>query len=168
MTIFCTTLYLNRFAYLPGCTLGRISCGAFPAAVTSICTLERPWIRWAPGPGGDPEDSCVPDGEYLLIPHNTQAKPQTFELVNPLLGVYDTKPQDQCWGRDQILIHVANFVHQLQGCIAVGRQFKWTTIPEMVQSRVAMDLVREALKSVGFSRDSPAKLVIQPSRGTLA
>lgn len=167
MTIFCATLYLNRFAYLPQCTLGKLSSGVFKIG-TEFSTLERPWIRNPSGPGGKHEESCVPDGEYTLVPHNTQSKPNTFELVNPLLGVFDTKPQGQDWGRDQVLIHIANYVSQLLGCIAVGQSFVWSVVPSILESTTAMTVLRRALKDVGFSWETPAKLIIQPSKGTLS
>lgn len=164
--IFSTTLYLNRFAYLPQCTLGKLFCPGFPVGL-DLVTLERPWLRNPSGPGGLPYTSCVPDGEYTLTSHNTQKHPDTFEMVNPLLGVYNTKPVDQPWGRDECLIHNANYVHQLEGCIALGKSFQWDTIPWVKESVAAMKVFRNAIKSLGFSHETPAKLIIQPSKGTV-
>lgn len=85
-------------------------------------TLERPWVPWDSGPGGHPLISCVPEGTYDLVLHDTPEHPQTWALSNPALGVYH-EPGDVpagAMGRTACLIHSANLVEQLAGCIGVG------------------------------------------------
>lgn len=85
-------------------------------------TLERPWIPVDESPGGHPLTSCVPLGVYALVLHDTPAHPQTWALVNHELGVYH-EPGDipaGATGRTACLIHSANVVGQLAGCIGVG------------------------------------------------
>jgi hypothetical protein len=88
-------------------------------------TLERPWIPAPDGsPGGHPDTSCVPVGVYQLVLHDTPKHPQTWALVNHDLGVWHDPNMvpDELKGhvRAECLIHSANLVHQLKGCIGVG------------------------------------------------
>ncbi len=88
-------------------------------------TLERPWIPAPDGsPGGDPNLSCVPIGTYDLVLHDTPEHPQTWALVNPALGVFheaaDVPADFIGTPRIACLIHSANLVVQLEGCIGVG------------------------------------------------
>ena len=85
-------------------------------------TIERPWTPSPDGPGGTEGISCVPFGSYRLVLHDSEAHPQTWALVNPDLGVWHF-PNDipaGSIGRSAVLIHPANWAHQLQGCIAPG------------------------------------------------
>ena len=69
----------------------------------TLFTLEKPWNSNQRG------ISCIPEGEYPCI----IAPSEHFQRLMPhLLNVPD---------RDGILIHPANYVSQLEGCIAVGR-----------------------------------------------
>src|SRR5713226_5166892 len=78
-------------------------------------SLERPWVPDPAGnPGGHPETSCVPRGTYQLLRHDTVHHPRTWCLVNHELGVYAGPTHGM---RDSILIHPANTVGQLEGCI---------------------------------------------------
>ncbi len=85
-------------------------------------TLERPWLQ------DRPEVSCVPRGTYTLIPHEIEHGAllglRTWALSNPGLGVFPEAPA-QYGGPNPLrvacLIHPANWVFQLEGCIAVGK-----------------------------------------------
>ena len=66
-------------------------------------TLELPWKN------NDRKVSCIPTGEYDIVPRWSQKYTNHLHI----LDVPD---------RDFILIHEANFVRQLEGCIAVGRR----------------------------------------------
>src|SRR5690349_8210970 len=97
---------LTRFAYLPNCTLGWLE---FPNL--KVATIERPWMPNPKGPGGMPTQSCIPDGQYRVIPHNSEKFPETYCLANELNGVYVAiKPAGQAWGRSAVLIHAGNRV----------------------------------------------------------
>jgi hypothetical protein len=101
-------------------------------------TIERPWIPTQPG--GEPEKSCVPAGQYELIPHARPNGDRTYALINPGLGVYylaGDRPHGV--GRYLILIHAGNWVKDVIGCIAPGTGKATSDIGPMVtHSRVAM------------------------------
>lgn len=101
--------------YSGACTLGRLIAGDL-----TLQTLERPWVAYPPYLCGHPDTSCVPSGVYELVLHDTPKFPRHFALVNPSLGVYhETVPAGQI-GRVACLLHVANDVEQVEGCIALG------------------------------------------------
>ena len=75
-----------------------------------ICySLERPWLN------NKPFESCVPEGDYELKYHRYKGKLDTFALVGETVSHFPSNKQ-----RNLILIHPANKVHELQGCIATG------------------------------------------------
>lgn len=135
-------LVLTRYAYLHTHTRGRLK---FIGG--ELETIERPWIPSLSGPGGVPSQSCVPDGDYRLIPHDSERFPGTYALVNEDLGVwYQVRPEGQSWGRTAILVHVGNVVGHVVGCIAVGLAVGALEGEHAVlRSRAAMDRLREAL-----------------------
>lgn len=108
----------------------------------TFATMERPWIDGPNGPGGKPRESCVPKGTYKLIPHHSQNFPYTYALVNKALGVYYQPidvPKDQTWGRYAILMHVANRVRDVIGCIGIGKeQGEIGGEPAVLRSTLAM------------------------------
>jgi hypothetical protein len=99
--------------------------GILQANGVSFATIERPWIAHPDGPGGMPRKSCVPPGVYQVQPWNSPNFPETYILVNNVLGVYlqpNLIPPKQTWGRAAILMHVANRVRDVIGCIGVGME----------------------------------------------
>lgn len=83
-------------------------------------TLELPWLPTITL-GGHPFTSCVPLGLYQLELHDTITHPQTWCLVNHELGVYHEPDEiPSRGGRAVCLIHTANVIRELRGCIAVG------------------------------------------------
>lgn len=111
------------------CTLGALSLNGHLWQ-----SLERPWV---PGPlGGTKGISCVPVGTYRLVKHDTEAHPRSFALVNETLGVYHLEVPAGRQGRTACLIHVANFVTELRGCIALGMERSGETLR---RSKVAID-----------------------------
>jgi hypothetical protein len=112
------TLTLIRDYTDARCTLGTLSIGGL-----TLQTLELPWEPLPGVPYGRPDRSCVPEGEYSLELHDSPLHPRTWALVNPSLGVYhDPSQVPSTGGRCECLIHPANVVAELEGCIAVGRQ----------------------------------------------
>lgn len=88
---------------------------------TVQATIEQEW-REDPGrPGGESNNSCVPAGKYRLIPHTRPGNVEVVALVNEDLGVYyleeDLPPEG---GRFLILCHIANWSHNVIGCIGPG------------------------------------------------
>ena len=86
-------------SYTPLGTLGRLAAGDL-----SLWTLELPWK------GNKTNESCIPEGVYRAIKHDSP----TF---GPTLWLRDVP------GRSEILIHPANYVEQLDGCIAPGMDY---------------------------------------------
>lgn len=89
---------------------------------STLCTIEQ---EWRPDPnreGGESNNSCVPSGKYQLIPHTRPSDDvEVVALVNEDLGVYyleeDLPPEG---GRFLILMHIANWSHNVVGCIGPG------------------------------------------------
>lgn len=159
-------LSLARFAYLPNMTLGFLT-----VAGLRFATLEEPWLANPAGPGGIPltpgvMPSCVPDGAYILEPHNTKAHPNVWALVNEVLGVYHwTCPSGQKWGRAACLIHNGNTTRDTDGCIIAGMrhgsQGPQQSIDEVVESRNAIIALQ------GILKQDTHRLTVGPYQGTI-
>ena len=77
----------------------------------SCYTLERPWNNNRPDDPKTPqnESSCVPTGTYIIrLDYSPKHKRELYELQNVS-------------GRHEVQIHAANWIHELLGCIALGR-----------------------------------------------
>ena len=131
-----------------------------------ICTLERPWLPG--GRGGVAFKSCIPDGEYQLKRHTRPNGDLVLALRNPDLGVYYQQGEvpDE-GGRYLILLHSANWVKDVVGCIAPGMT---RTIDDdgnamVTSSRAAMALVMRAFDEVnkpgGAIKDGMLKVVTE-------
>ena len=146
-------LLLERYNYAETETEGRL----YLSDDEYLYTLERPWIGGVPG--GMPFESCVPDGEYELIPYNRSNGDNVFALRNPDRGVYLSQAEKgDSPGRYKILIHSANFVDEVVGCVAPGVSRTIHQNRRMVtSSRAAMT------KIMGNSWDT---LTIRPALGT--
>lgn len=80
-------------------------------------TCEQPWRH------NQPFISCIPAGDYDLIPWDSAKYGQVVAFVNPELRVFANDadaPRDGKSHRYSCLIHAANYPDQLQGCVAVG------------------------------------------------
>ena len=71
-------------------------------------SLELPWVDTNGDGLGDPQKSCITPGEYECVWHTSPKYGPCYEVT----GVV---------GRTHILIHPANWSHQLLGCIALGK-----------------------------------------------
>jgi hypothetical protein len=150
-----TTLTLERYCYSETETEGIIK---LPNG-KKIYTLERPWRTGAPG--GVPFESSVPDGSYKLISHIRPNGDEVLALWNPDNSVYYTDQERAGQpGRYLILIHAANWVEQIVGCIAPGMVRTIADNKRMVRSsREAMSLIMAA---------EPKRLKIVPALGAKA
>lgn len=112
------SLTLKRYGSIPGQgTYGRIYFGT-----TYVNTIEQVWAF------NEPFKSCVPLGEYDLVPFfSTTHKMTTFALRNADNGVWPTMDEmkKNDGSRYACILHAANIPSQLQGCIAVGNKFTW-------------------------------------------
>lgn len=94
--------------------------------------------------------SCVPDGTYSLLRHARPNGDVCVALRNPALGVFysDASVPAGKSGRTLILIHAANYVDELMGCIAPGLARTISENRHMVtSSRAAMAIVMAAFEA---------------------
>lgn len=139
-------LILRREPQQPShdCTLGILFVGDL-----SLVTIERPWIPSAVSNGGQKGVSCVPAGTYRLVQHDSEAHPLTWALVNEELDVvHFPGDSDNPAARSAVLIHPANWAHELRGCIAPGTR---TTVDAkgrymVCDSRKAMRLLQQRVR----------------------
>lgn len=105
----------------PNGVFGRLALDQVPFCVTA----EQPWRNNAKG------RSCIPAGHYELRPWDSPQFGMVLMFVNPALQVYateaDVPPAQRGIGRALVLMHAANWPHQLQGCIALGKHI--ATLP---------------------------------------
>ena len=121
-------------SYLDNCTTGKIYFNS-----EFICyTLEKPWDN------NEKNISCIPAGVYQLEPYQSAKYKDCFALTcfNLNVGLTDK------FHRTFILIHSANYVEQLEGCIAPGLQLRQEISGDQEKC------------SVIYSRDALAKLRI--------
>lgn len=132
-------LELLRFAYTPTETQGRLFGDGF-----ACYTIEQPWQR-GEHPGGKPFESCIPDGEYELVPFERPSGARTFAIVNESLGVHLYGQRGDPY-RFLCLLHSANYVDQVKGCIAPGhcRRMKKGRIM-VTESRKTMNRFRDCV-----------------------
>lgn len=112
-------LTLHREQYLADCTLGLLEVSG-----KKFFTIERPWEPHLVGRGGTEHRSCVPEGNYRLIPWTRPSGEKAFALSNPQLDIYQGPfdiPRDRIGiARSLILIHAADYVHDVLGGIGPG------------------------------------------------
>lgn len=77
--------------------------------------VARPWVQ------NKKFLSCIPEGDYDLVPWDSPKYGAVVAFVNPGLHIHldATGIRDEL-ARDKCLIHAANFSHELQGCEAPG------------------------------------------------
>ena len=99
-----TEIRLDRFCYHPNGTLGVIDLEG-----ERFWSIERPWLDNAPN------ISCIPTGTYEM-----------GWRVSPRFG--ETWHVKDVPDRTHILIHVANYSKDVQGCIGLGTSLMGDTI----------------------------------------
>lgn len=77
--------------------------------------VERPWRN------NKPYESCVPEGDYDWLPHQSPKYGECYVLSAPTLGVTVYSQENSI--RTVCLLHPANKPSQLQGCLAPGLDF---------------------------------------------
>jgi len=93
----------------------------------NICGIELPWKN------NKRNISCIPAGEYSAIAVKRYSN-----------GKYALWVQDVP-NRSQIMVHTANFVRQLRGCLAPGKEFKDIDndgIIDVTSSQATMDEIQ--------------------------
>jgi len=109
-------------------TLGELKilgCGE----VQRFTCLELPWKD------NRRNVSCVPEGRYRAIRYKHPERGSSIVVLNVP-------------GRTDIMVHVANFHRQLQGCIAPGIGFRDIDRDghvDVTESRIAMEMIYDVL-----------------------
>lgn len=98
-------ILLERFAYTPMGTFGKLIYDDF-----SCYTVERPWLN------NQARVSCIPEGSYELVWHTGPKFGKTVALVGGTVAQYPNNVAK----RAAILIHPANEMNDLEGCIGLG------------------------------------------------
>lgn len=88
--------------------------GTMKAGDLLFYTIELPWRN------NQPNVSCVPAGEYQLLPYFSPTHGQTWRLHNPALKVWGASAMAPEGMRSECELHSANWARQLLGCIALG------------------------------------------------
>ena len=78
---------------------------------------------------------CIPEGTYVVIPHDSPAHPQTWEITDVP-------------NRTAILIHDGNTEHDTLGCICVGDRMGWINgLRAVLDSKITLKTLRAELPS---------------------
>jgi hypothetical protein len=143
-------LVLRRDMPLGQCTLGVLTVGD-----RRFQTIERPWVdNTFGGKSGAKFVSCVAPGLYRVERFVRPSGEKAFILSNPELDVYRSdeeveqcsKGTDLC--RTRVLMHIANYVEDVVGCIGVGEERKYVAYKWMVtKSKQSMALLRSLIGS---------------------
>lgn len=97
-------------------------------------TLELPWLENARG------KSCIPWGEYTVVRRTSPKYGEHFHIL-------------EVPNRRYILIHAANYVHQLLGCVAVGMDHKDMNrdgLRDVTNSKATMKMLLSTLPKEAF------------------
>ena len=99
--------------------------GVMILARQSVYTIERPWIPNTAAPdgigAGKPYESAVPLGDYDLVLMHSWKHGLQWHLENQDLGVFLQNGEgEHDWQRWGCMLHPANYMRQLLGCIAPG------------------------------------------------
>ena len=83
-------------------TIGKLYVVDNDVSIYECFTLELPWND------NQPNISCIPKGTYNVVKRHSKRFKNHFHILDVP-------------GRSYILIHTANYVSQLLGCVAVGK-----------------------------------------------
>lgn len=119
-------LTLQRTGQVGVAMMGTLT--ATGADIGKLHTLEHRWRNNAP------QVSCIPAGTYTFVPHGWEpSSGKKFKRVWRLENVP---------GRDAILIHAGNTVHDTEGCILVGQAASGAFVGN---SQKALEFMRHAI-----------------------
>lgn len=134
---------IHTIKRLPSTEFGVFGYANFGGA--EFVSVERPWLNNQRG------ISCIPCGEYELVKHHSAKHPNSFALVNEETGVFHF--DHYAAKRTAILIHVANTMDDLNGCIGLGMKFgclegKWAVLRSKLAVNTALSAVEEGDKLI--------------------
>ena len=102
---------------------------------TVFHTMERPWLN------NQSQVSCIPEGVYKLALRDSSVVNRTTHGSHPKGWEVTDVPN-----RTFIMIHIANFPHELMGCIGIGmRHGILDNEMAVLQSATAFELFMLAL-----------------------
>ena len=139
------TVTLERFAYTPWGVFGRIVYGNFRAF-----TIERPWLN------NKARESCIPDGEYELQWYNSPKFGPTWAVVGGTVSLFPTATSK----RSAILIHKANTMDDLMGCIGLG-----VSLGFVKNKWAVLNSKKATTEFLALTRGKKLKLLITPMLG---
>jgi hypothetical protein len=120
-------LTINRYQMDKSGTLSRVVVGD-----RQFYGIERPWIN------NKPEISCIPNGEYTLIHHDSEKYGPVWAFVGGSVSYQSNRHAD----RFACLIHSANYGHQVKGCLGLGKD-KGVTSDGSLAVWSSRDAIRE-------------------------
>lgn len=109
---------------------------------TRLFTIEQPWNN------NHQDSSCVPDGEYSLVPFLSPKHFTTWVLLNQQLGIFGYSDVIVEGGRTYCELHAANFSSQVKGCIAFGLDDKPMIDPATGDMELAIERSKAAMKKI--------------------
>lgn len=121
-------LRLTRLAYTERGTLGLLE-----GPDWHFWTIEQPWRE------NRPFHSCVPLGLYDLVPHSSTKYPDVWAMVGGTVS-HEPSPDHE---RYACLLHIANTMDDVSGCIGVG------LFPDMLHGLLAVMKSGPAIKRLG-------------------
>ncbi len=113
--------------------------------------VEPPWMD------NKPNYSCIPNGEYALIPYTSERHGETFKLVNIELKVYPEEAGED--DRFDIILHSGNTVLDTAGCPVVGKDLGFDYVNKkwaVTDSKNSMDKLRSL-----WHKQKPLKITIE-------
>ena len=132
-------IIINRYESTGKGTLSKVSVidsdNPTPnAQVARFFGIECPWRD------NKVSVSCIPGGEYDLVPHSSDKYGEVWAFVGGTVSHYYEKNKSE---RYACLIHVANYASQLQGCLALGVDAGSNDgVPAVWNSRKAIESLR--------------------------
>lgn len=140
------TVTLQRFAYTPWGTFGRLVYGDFRAF-----TVERPWAD------NKPRESCIPDGSYTLQWYNSPKFGPTWAVIGDTVSLFPEPGK----ARAAILIHKGNTMDDVIGCIVLG-----STLGFVNGKWAVLNSTSTVSQFLTITKGKSLKLEITPSLGT--
>jgi len=106
--------------------------GVMKAGHLTLHTVERPWLN------NEPFESCIPPGEYKLIPYTRNNGDEVYALVGGTVSL----AKEDGFRRYAILIHIGNWMTDVVGCVAPGLSRSGVMVQN---SKMAMDRLMNVL-----------------------
>lgn len=120
---------IERYAYSSQGTFGILTVGNF-----KCYTVERPWLN------NQGQVSCIPEGDYVLVLYNSPKFGKVYAITGCTVSLFP----DAIHARSSVLIHPANTIDDIEGCIGLGTDTgcinsKWGVINSVSTIKAFMD-----------------------------